>query len=663
MLRAFSVCLELGDSKLAVELYHSFLVAHQGPLSAATAAELIEMMGDLSRRLRSEEQRAKRTRRERNADVSWPEETAYSPLDLVDLGFTIAASARSEQHAHATQTRTRAAVLADSGAETAPMRADSQRNWKQALLLGCDARVLNTLLGLCASAGAMQPALLVYRAACFEQRCVLEQKPLSQLIDSLIAGERHEEAFAVWERASKGGFRPLNRTLVRLLRAVADGVGDGAGESAQMSLLRRLYSQRLFSEEVGVDVAMVGACAACGRLDEALVFYSEALNAMPTLPTLAATAALDPRSSARSNGSTAPLPSSRSSSKPFESFRGEADAPRPKLNPAPSEGTRLLHAALLACAHVGDGGRAARLLDEAMGCDKRAPDAWAVSIVVRACASSGLMRSAFRLLQRSVAAEIASAPAVLDMLKCCAESHEGVVALQVHDWARGVGLLQGAGGLRQSKAMEHLLTAMLGSERRPSVQLLEAARDSYLSSFTQLAPSIHFRFGRALVLAFARVGRADDALALLRDAESRGELLAPSYHQAEDLLHHLMNIGHLESAKPLFAACREQHSLEWWPQEAYPVRVVDEQMRNAARITEPILPPEQVQDAPVACVPRTPLRRPNSSLILRASTANMLTRANGALHLQRRWSYWQAASYVIAGDSTAEWPLASLELD
>jgi len=203
----------------------------------------------------------------------------------------------------------------------------------------------------------------------------------------------------------------------------------------------------------------------------------------------------------------------------------------------------------------------------------------------------------FDVLKHGASAEIAQSTALTALIVGCKLHSDAVLALQAFDWARGVGLLQGTPVAKQVVVVDALLDAVaFDSARAVSLQLLEAAYSSYVTSFEQMAPFVHFRFGRALLLGITRAGHASAALSLLRTARQHGELLAPSSKQEKALVNLLVDSGRLDAAVPVLTAFRAQRAAPEWPGRAWPKRDAPLSERSEARLTQPVVPPDAFDD-------------------------------------------------------------------
>jgi len=317
-------------------------------------------------------------------------------------------------------------------------------------------------------------------------------------------------------------------TLRRLLRSS----GSPFQSAAEPRLVHKVLSKRLYGEGVAPQLEAIRAYSRLGALDAALDVYRNATAGALRLA-----------------------------------------RPQTESRQCELEQTQLLNAALAACSRCGmNASSALQLYNEASVHLPAAIDAVSVRTVVHVCASRGRLRSAFGILTSAADRGIANTSGVLRLLKGCQKNLDPTMALQVYGWARGqTFFLQSASQREQSFAMNCLLGALVPARSaRPSVQLLDVARESYLRTFGESQRSVpHFRFGSALVVAFLYAGRTKAALELLQEARRRGELLAVPQHDERELISALSNMNNLdETAAAVFDEFEAQRELPQWPDRA-----------------------------------------------------------------------------------------------
>ena len=293
---------------------------------------------------------------------------------------------------------------------------------------------------------------------------------------------------------------------------------------------------RLPSEGVAIDVALIRAHGAGGRLAEALQVYAEASST--SLPDLG-------RDAVARWGQARSVP----------------------------EQLALLDAALFACARNGDA-RAALRLYRACVDERRSvqPDAHAVHSILTAVAEASdapdERHEGFALLRQAARTGAADARGLAMLLSACEKHSDGPLALQLHRWAEGAGLLETLVPAARAALLDSLFlsitppdehvsdfversgmggggavvsgvpsSAQKGhAERLNARECLEAVRATYTAACRAGVPLDTGAAQASLVVLSARASDFAGALTLLETAERRGSLLAPSEATQQRLL-------------------------------------------------------------------------------------------------------------------------------
>lgn len=297
---------------------------------------------------------------------------------------------------------------------------------------------------------------------------------------------------------------------------------------------------RLPSEGVAIDVALIRAHGAGGRLTEALQVYEQASGT--SLPDLGR----------------------------------DADARWGQARAVPEQ-LALLDAALFACARNGDA-RAALRLYRACVDERRSvqPDAHAVHSLLTAVAEASDApndrHEGFALLRQAARTGAADARGLALLLSACEKHSDGPLALQLHRWAEGAGLLETLVPAARAALLDSLFLSLTppdehasdfveGSgvggggavvsavpsgaqeghaerraERLNARECLEAVRATYTAACHAGVPLDAGAAQASLVVLSARASDFAGAFTLLETAERHGYLVAPSEATQQRLL-------------------------------------------------------------------------------------------------------------------------------
>ena len=571
-MRAWRVSLELGQARLAIDLYDVFrqtegverLRAHEG-------ARLIRWLGDVWAPPRHEGTGASRLRRHRgyssaSASAPWggregagrvgdddgalPQETLRAAFLVArDVGDFVPAdvdrrhsNGRSSRHLgdDSSTRRPRTAMDLDHTAAVAP------------------AELLDALVGACADCGDLDKALALHANAKSRGRPLVGGAPLSRLIGALCDAGRADEAMELYMVYEGAGLQLNNSSLVHLLRACQQlGSADGSGQPGigrpgselAEALMSRLGARRLPGEGCATDVAQIRAYAAHGKLSEALHVYREATRR--ALPHAALARAGMP------------------------------------------EQLQLLNAALYACARSADAAAALGVYRECSTAHPALPDAVSVNTLLAACVArpdAEARRAGFEALREAGALGAADVRGVVTLMAACERTCDGLLAVEVHRWATGGA--SGAATDRRGAKAGMRTPALLSDPRVPAAsrgllvdslfcalcppdeslaaadaaaeahgesdlhasvlrqphEALEYARHAYSLARQHELPYDATLALRAIVTLTSAAGHFREASEILAAAEAHGRLLAPSELMQQRVIEHMSTPA---SAAPL----------------------------------------------------------------------------------------------------------------
>ena len=608
-MRALRNCCELGQVELAVDLYAVFRAEGARKLPAADAAIAIRWLGDgwvnhrpVRGRVRDRLGSATRRSDRHTAHAAWGDaaEPCAAADGVADGGagqrgaVTVNANALKWEALRCALLVARDTCAEGDGVEgvgapggSGPGVGDAAEGGARefAGLAGdVSAAVLDALMGTYAACGEVDRALVLHAAARACARPPPGENTLGLLIDALCRQARVSEATALYLEYERAGLRLRNRTLARLIEACA------AHEPALAGVLPRLHAAQLPSEGVGVTVSLIRAHGARAELAEALRVYDDARRA------------LSPHASLPRAGASPPL--------------------------------RLLNAALGACARAHDASAALAVYAEAVSERPSLPDAVSVNSLLAACSGSGqawARRAGFHTLRRAAESGAGDLRGLATLMHACEQHADSRLALQVHAWAVGDGLRgMGLGGGeprprdhsppspvaaigREARALllDSLFLALdpcteaerprakpdsvggggggeEGAERAQQgvaadadadalgdLRVLDYAREAYHNGVASGLAFDGLSARRTLVALATGCGEFGEAHALLDDAESRGELLAPTQGCQELLLEQLREVGREideeqgDAALRLFGRFAEQREEDTWRAHAW----------------------------------------------------------------------------------------------